>query len=121
MSGSGGQNQYLITTTVAGRSWHWEWEYGHPISVDHHSDWELQAPEGGAVKFVHRTDQVEIEVNERHFSGQEDLHLPAYSPGERDLNVRFRRLYPLRAAYLPDLSTAKRMISSAHFVSAGVR
>ncbi|MBS1960062.1 MAG: AgmX/PglI C-terminal domain-containing protein [Bdellovibrionales bacterium] len=122
MSGMGGnKDDFLITTTVEGKSWHWLWDHDEPMTVDHPSEWELHRDTHGGAKFVHRISKKEIEVKDAHLTGAHDLSIPADGAGGRELNIHFKKLHRIRPAYLSDLDALKNVGPADHYASAGIR
>jgi hypothetical protein len=114
------KDDFLVTTTVNGKSWQMVWDNEEPLELDHPVFWELRNGDHGVILY-HKTDGRKYAIAPEHLNGQQQVSVPA-SPGEeRQISLEFKRLHKIRPAFMPNLKAMRELGAADYYLSSGIR
>jgi hypothetical protein len=125
---SSGKDEYLVTTTVQGKSWQVVWdpegqggpEKPEPLGLDHPVFWEIHNTRAGFV-LKHTKDGRAISIAESAIAREEAIPLPHGKGEPRDITVKLKKLKKIRPAFITDLSAFKNIGPADNYASSGIR
>jgi hypothetical protein len=125
---SSGKDEYLVTTTVQGKSWQVVWdpegqggpEKPEPLGLDHPVFWEIHNTRAGFV-LKHTKDGRAISIAESAIAREESIPLPHGKGEPRDITVKLKKLKKIRPAFITDFDAFKNIGPADNYASSGIR